>query len=207
EVVGVVEGPPRGVVSSSRTDGRKCGLIVIAATTAAAYRVGMTPQSTPYLATKRVAFVVMPGSHSLELSGPHDVFAIANTLVGHEGSSRPYEVEVVSVTAGAIQTLGGLRVVPDHELRAVSRGGFEKHIDTLIVVAGQSAATDEPPRELVRWLRRVGPRVRRVGSVCTGAFVLAHAGLLDGKKATTHWAFGEELARRFPRVEVVADRI
>jgi transcriptional regulator GlxA family with amidase domain len=154
---------------------------------------------------KRITFLVMPGSHVLELAGPYDAFSAANTI--RQGLPTRYEIGVASIAAGALPTFGGLRLLPDFTYRALKASGPGKSIDTLLVVAGASAASELPPPELIRWLRRTAPSVRRIASVCTGAFVLAAAGLLDARKATTHWAFGEELARRFPSVQVDSNQI
>jgi transcriptional regulator GlxA family with amidase domain len=96
----------------------------------------------------------------------------------------------------------GLRIVPDSHVRAV-RGP----VDTLVVAGGEGVAEASADATLLRWLRRVASRVRRVASVCTGAFILAQAGLLDGRRATTHWASCDALARTHPSVDVDRDAI
>ena len=149
----------------------------------------------------------MPGLHSLELSGPYDVFATAARLAGEQQLSTTYEIEVASLAAGPVEAFGGLRLVADRSYRNIRVTDPRNKIDTLVVVAGASVATEPIPASLVNWVRRTAPHVRRVASVCTGAFVLAEAGLLDGRKVTTHWAFGRLLARRFPKIEVDSDNI
>ena len=79
-------------------------------------------------------------------------------------------------------------------------------VDTLLVAGGLGAHSGGNP-EILKWIMRMSKEVRRIGSVCTGAFLLAEAGLLDGKKATTHWAFADEFASRFPRVSLDPDPI
>jgi transcriptional regulator GlxA family with amidase domain len=75
-------------------------------------------------------------------------------------------------------------------------------IDTLLVTGGDAAESDEPGLDVVRWIRKVAPQIRRVGSVCTGAMLLARTGVLDGRKATTHWKWCEVLAKKYPRIAV-----
>ncbi|HYH58320.1 MAG TPA: GlxA family transcriptional regulator [Thermoleophilaceae bacterium] len=141
---------------------------------------------------RRVVIVAFPRVQTLDVVGPTEVFSIADRLANREA----YTVEVVASSADALTTGSGLRLLP-HRTLAATRGP----IDTLLVAGGgvREAAQDE---RLVRWLRSAAARTRRVGSVCTGAFLLAEAGLLDGRRATTHWAACDELARRFPSVEV-----
>ena len=128
----------------------------------------------------------------------YDIFYAANVRLP---SGAGYEVEVVSPVS-TVCGWTGLRLLADRSFRAV-RGD----IDTLIV-----SGIDEPDDarrdpELIRWLARTAPRVRRVVGLCTGTFVLAEAGLLDGRRATTHWMDCDELARRFPAVAVERDPI
>jgi transcriptional regulator GlxA family with amidase domain len=113
-----------------------------------------------------------------------------------------YSVEIVAATAGPLPTSSGLRLVAERRFRDV-RGG----VDTLLVAGGRGARTAAKDASLLAWLRRMAPRVRRMGSVCTGTFVLAAAGLLDGHRATTHWAWCDTLAAGHPRITVEPDPI
>jgi transcriptional regulator GlxA family with amidase domain len=113
-----------------------------------------------------------------------------------------YAVEIVSAKAGPLLTQSGLRLVADRSFAAV-RGG----IDTLLVAGGRGTPQAMADGALLAWLRRMAPRVRRLGSVCTGTFVLAAAGLLDGRRVTTHWAWCTALAEQFPAVRVDPDPI
>lgn len=133
------------------------------------------------------------GVQNLGFCGPVDVFARANT--GHEQSFR-YDVRTVSADGGAVRTSGGLRVVPDLSVADVAE------IGTLIVpgVDGIPAAA----AETVRVLGALAARAERVASVCTGIFLLAEAGLLDGCRVVAHWKFADDLARRFPALQVNA---
>jgi len=146
---------------------------------------------------RRVAILAFDDVQSLDVTGPAEVFSLAGRLAG-----GAYQVELVAPTAGPIRTNSGLTLVPDRAATSV-RGP----IDTLLVAGGsgvEQAMTDE---RLVAWVRRAAARSRRVASVCTGAFLLAEAGLLDGRRAATHWAGCDELARRYPAARVDHDSI
>ncbi|MFL5831035.1 MAG: GlxA family transcriptional regulator [Solirubrobacteraceae bacterium] len=148
---------------------------------------------------RRIVVVIFPEVQALDVTGPTEAFSLA------ERRARPaptYTIELVAPDAGPIRTSSGLQLIADGALDS-TRG----QIDTLIVAGGlgvQAAARDE---RLVSWLRLAARRSRRVCSVCTGAFLLARAGLLDGRRATTHWASCEALARNYPSVSVEPDPI
>ncbi|HZX96685.1 MAG TPA: GlxA family transcriptional regulator [Myxococcales bacterium] len=154
-------------------------------------------------APRRIALFAYPGIQGLDLSGPLELFARTTRLLRDEGRADPgYSVAVVGSEAGPIAASSGFRFLADTTFRAVRSG-----VDTLLIVGGQGVERQLGNRALLGWLRRMAPRVRRLGSVCTGAFLLAEAGLLDGRVTTTHWSRAAELARRFPRVRVEEDRI
>jgi transcriptional regulator GlxA family with amidase domain len=150
--------------------------------------------------------VVIPlfdGVQSLDVTGPLEVFAGAAEYVQeHAPTADPgYRVVTASLDGHPVQTSSGLRLLPTTELRAVPPPG----IDTVVVPGGPGGRCPSP--ELAAWLRHCAPLVRRVASVCTGAYVLAEAGLLAGRRVTTHWAYGADLARRFPDVIVDTEPI
>jgi len=153
--------------------------------------------------TRTIAVLTYDGAQSLDVTGPIEVFATASRLVreAHPRAVAPYAVEILAARPGPIRMSSGIRVVADRAFATVRRG-----IDTLLVSGGdvQAAATDVALR---RWLRAIARRVRRLASVCSGAFVLAEAGLLDGRRATTHWLGVPLLERRYPRIRIEPDAI
>jgi transcriptional regulator GlxA family with amidase domain len=153
---------------------------------------------------RRIALVVYPECEPLDLTGPFSVFAGTDRWLREvQGRTRnAYTVEVVGAEVGLLRTAGGLGILADCSFRT-----FRGEIDTLLVVGGPGTGRAIQDQTLLAWLRRIAPRVRRLGAVCTGSFILAKAGLLDGRRATTHWAWSTELARQYPRVIVDADPI
>jgi len=147
---------------------------------------------------RRIALLAFPDVQALDLFGPLEVFAAADRL----GGGGWYAPELIAARAAPIATSSGVRLLPDRATSTV-RG----HLDTLIVAGGAGARAAAADPELLRFIARAARRARRVCSVCTGAFLLAEAGLLDGRRATTHWSACEALARRHPAVRVEADPI
>jgi transcriptional regulator GlxA family with amidase domain len=149
--------------------------------------------------TKTVVIVALPGVQLLDVSGPLDVFAEANVQAGYPA----YQLLVAAGNPGPIRSSSGVRLMPD---KIIDRD-IEEKIDTLLVAGCPNAAEVPADGAVVAWLRRRAPTARRFGSVCSGAFFLAAAGLLDGRRVTTHWAVAERLALRFPTVTVDQDAI
>jgi transcriptional regulator GlxA family with amidase domain len=146
---------------------------------------------------RRIVLVAFDRFQALDLVGPAEVFSMASRL-----GSDPYSTEVVTVDDNEISSSSGLRITPDRSLSSC-RGP----IDTLVVVGGEGVPDALRDSTLVRWIARAAPRCRRVASVCNGAFLLARAGLLEGRRATTHWAACPALAGRHPEIEVEPDAI
>jgi transcriptional regulator GlxA family with amidase domain len=145
---------------------------------------------------RRVVIVVFPGVQTLDVTGPAEVFRAAS-LIHPPG----YRVTVAGPQAGPLPT-STVSLVPDARLDQCTG-----RIDTLIVAGGSGARRAEEDQWLVDWIAKAAKRSRRVASVCTGAFLLAKAGLLDGRRATTHWASCADLVARYPAVSVEADPI
>jgi transcriptional regulator GlxA family with amidase domain len=147
----------------------------------------------------RIVILAFPGAQMLDIVGPLDVFNEAQRLAGHE----IYQLDILSVVPGPLRGSNGIQLLPTGTI-----DDDQSPIDTLLVAGGpaiQNALKTWP--QALDWLRRQAPRVRRLGSVCTGTFALAAAGLLDGHKATTHWNSTERLAAAYPAVAVDPDAI
>jgi transcriptional regulator GlxA family with amidase domain len=148
---------------------------------------------------RTIAIVAMPGVQLLDVSGPLDVFAEANV----QARKDVYRLLIVAKTVGHIRSSSGARLVPD----LVIGDAAEMKIDTLLVAGCPNAADVRPDIAVVEWLRRMVPRARRYGSVCSGAFLLAATGLIDGRRLTTHWAVAQQLALHYPAITVDEDAI
>ena len=148
--------------------------------------------------------VAFADAQIIDITGPLEVFGrAARWLTEERGRRTPaYTVEIVASKAGPFATSSGIRLIADHAI-ADLRGP----IDTLMVAGGRGVAYALRDRALIDWLRNSPRRTRRLCSVCTGAFLLAEAGLLDGLRATTHWRQCDRLAARYPGVSVETDPI
>jgi len=147
---------------------------------------------------RRVVIVALPEVQPLDVTGPAEVLASAAAVAG--GEDPAYTIEVAAPGGAPIPTDSGYAIAPAGALEAV-RGP----IDTLLVAGGAGAR--HASAETVARVRRLAARADRVASVCTGAYVLAAAGLLDGRRATTHWSWCDDLQRRHPAVTVERDPI
>lgn len=145
----------------------------------------------------RIALLAPPGVQSLDIVGPAEVFWEAARRLGNPNA---YTVQVIASSAEPVRGTGGLRFVADRHIFDP-----DEPIDTLLVGGDPSFATIDPA--LVQWLRRRAGTVRRLGSVCTGVFLLAAAGLLDGKRVTTHWECARRLRDEYPALAVDSDQI
>ncbi|MGW7100015.1 GlxA family transcriptional regulator [Streptomyces sp. NPDC054883] len=152
---------------------------------------------------RRVVIAVFPDVDLLDVTGPAEVFALANRETGGRAG---YLVELAAPSAGVVATSAGVRLVAD-----LAFGDVDGVLDTLLVPGAVDLHPDGPvariDREVVAWLETVAPLARRVASVCVGAHLLAAAGLLDGKTATTHWSTAAQLAADHPAVTVDPDPI
>ncbi|MFZ1153666.1 MAG: DJ-1/PfpI family protein [Solirubrobacteraceae bacterium] len=147
---------------------------------------------------RQVVILVFPGVQSLDVTGPLEVFAGAQTLIEATGrADRGYEVLILSRNGAPLRTSSGLTIVPHGDFAHTPA-----QLDTLILAGGYGSREASDDQATIEWIVRTSAHARRTASVCTGAFLLAAAGLLDGRNATTHWAAAAELARRHPAVRV-----
>ena len=158
----------------------------------------------PAIATRRILLLAAPGSQILDLVGQFQVFTRASEILVRRRPSAPplYSLEVVSTEPGMLLTSCGLRLEAHRSFRQV-RGVA----DTLLIVGVACFEAGREDAAVVQWLQRIAHRLRRIGSICTGAFLLARAGLLNRRRATTHWKYCELLTRRYPAVKVEPDPI
>ena len=146
------------------------------------------------MAQRTVLVLLFDGVQSLDVTGPLEVFAGAE-----KHTPGTYRIRTASLDGGPVRTSSGLILVPDESL------GDAPDAHTLVVPGGEG--TRSPAPQLTAWLRENGPRAERLVSICTGAILLAGAGLLDGRRATTHWSYCDKLAREHPAVEVDPDSV
>jgi len=153
---------------------------------------GMTERHHPV-----IAFLVASPFEVLDLTGPSSVFE-RSTLNGE----RYYSIEILSTGSdGTVKTAGGMTIA-----NACKFSDYTGSIDTLIAIGGDGAVAPQPP-ELAKWLAERAPYIRRIASVCTGAFILAGAGLLDGLRVATHWQWCDVLQNRYKDLRVERDPI
>ena len=144
---------------------------------------------------RRVSFLIAGGFELLDLSGPLCAFSVARNVY-----DVPYETNIVAAGGGSVAGSAGVSV-------QTSDRSVAQHGDTIIVVGGPQASVGGNSPETVEMLRALAPSTRRMASVCTGAFYLAEAGVLEGRRATTHWRYAPLLRSRFPSLFVDVDRI
>lgn len=150
---------------------------------------------------KIIHVLAFPNVQVLDVTGPLQVFATANDLARQQGLLLPYAVNVIAAQAEPVMTSAGLALV------AAPLPAAEMPCDTLVIAGGWGVygAAEDPA--LVEWVRQKATQARRMTSVCTGAFLLAASGLLDGCRVVTHWTRCEELARKYPKLQVEANPI
>ncbi|MDP2903502.1 MAG: GlxA family transcriptional regulator [Methylovulum sp.] len=151
-----------------------------------------------------IGIVAFPGADVIDVTGPMEVFAFASFGLRQSGvcNELAYPIEVLAEKPGPLMTSCGLQIIADR-----AYGDIYDGIDTLLIAGSADVDCILCDPALQDWVRTVAPRVRRLASVCTGAFLLAESGLLDGLRATSHWLYCDRLARDYPAVTVEPDRI
>ncbi|MGW0748458.1 GlxA family transcriptional regulator [Streptomyces sp. NPDC002587] len=154
---------------------------------------------------RRVVIVAFPGVELLDVTGPAEVFSVASRVLAESGKPG-YRIQIATAAGGQVPTSSGVRLMSDLTL-----GEVDGRVDTLLVSgaithtgSGVEAVIDET---VTAWLRQGEPRARRIGSICAGAHLLADAGLLKGRRATTHWLTAAQLAVDHPDIGVDPDPI
>lgn len=155
----------------------------------------------PPSAVRVIDILIYPDVQLLDVSGPVQVFATANDIVVNTGGAPPYLLKVVALGGGGATASAGVTIAAG----PLTKGG--EALDTLLVAGGVGAEAAAENPVLLDWVRQRATQARRVASVCTGAFLLAAAGLLDGRRAATHWQYCARLAQRFPATRVEPDPI
>lgn len=143
--------------------------------------------------TRKIGFLIFPDFQLLDAAGPLGAFEIAGRYV-----PGAYSLKVVAAQPGMVASSVGA---------GLGAEALDENLDTLVVAGGIGANKAAKTPAVKAYIQRVAARARRTASVCSGAYLLAEAGLLDGKRATTHWARSSELQKRYPKVRVEADRI
>ena len=205
--------PLREVAAPAPRFGRKRGNIVIVSCVVAVHCVAMSSakpvprrsvraESNP--STRRIALLAYPGAQILDVTGPLEVFARTTRWLNEHRRPRrdAYSVEIIGIKRGVFRASSGLRLYADHGFQQVTRD-----IDTLLIAGGMGSSRHSKDVEVLRWIKQQARQVRRLASICTGAFFLAEAGLLDGRRATTHWGECGDLSQRFPAITVEPDTI
>ena len=160
-------------------------------------------QSQDITKSRRIGVLVWPGCDVLDVCGPIDVFFYAKYWLQRFGRTEPgYQCDITAASPGPVKTTCGIELIATH-----GYSDLEDGLDTLVVVGGADAEEASKDPSLVKCARSMAPRVRRVASICTGAFILAAAGLLHQRRVTTHWMFSGLLARAYPLIEVDASLI
>ena len=155
----------------------------------------------PKTETRTIALLGFEGCAALDLTGPHEVFALSSHLAP-SCTPPPYRLVLLAEHAGPFHAALGFGLIADASWR-----DFRETADTLLVAGGPDITPVTGNRKLLAWLRTMSRRTRRIGSICTGAFALAEAGLLDHRRATTHWMDVERLSKTYPTVNVDTDAI
>lgn len=151
------------------------------------------------MATRTIGFLVYEGLQALDLAGPLDAFGAANEWAG-EGI-EPYDMVMLGLDEQSVRAENGLRFVPDVSLEHAPQ------LDTLVIPGGYGSRVINRDARVLDWIRARSKDTRRIVSTCTGIYLLAATGLLDGRRATTHWRFADDVRRTFPDILLDVDQL
>ena len=151
--------------------------------------------------TRTIALLGFDGVAALDITGPYEVFSLPIYLV-HDTTVPPYRIVLLADQAGPVRSASGLGLIVNASWR-----DFHDKVDTLLVCGGPDMTTLQNNQKLLAWLRTMARRIRRIGSICTGACLLAQAGLLKNRRATTHWREVARLAQEYRSITVEPDAI
>lgn len=154
-------------------------------------------------ALKTISCLIYPNVMSLDVVGPLQVFASANVERQRQGLPPCYRLLLLADIPGPVSTSAGIQLVAEQSWQQV----LPSQLDTLLIPGGPGDVQQCTNTPLLAWLRKIEPQTRRLGSICSGALILAASGLLDGQRATTHWADTERLSKQHPKVRVEAERL
>ncbi len=155
--------------------------------------------------TRHVGQIIFPDAQILDITGPMEVFSQAKKILSAAGKTEPkaYRLSLIAETAGPVAMTSGLQLVADKSINSFDTAS----LDTLMVAGGSGVYQARYQPGLIKFIKDQSTRVRRMASICTGTFLLAQAGLLNGRTATTHWSATQRLAKAYPQVNVNPDKI
>ncbi|MEQ1546965.1 GlxA family transcriptional regulator [Methyloglobulus sp.] len=155
---------------------------------------------------RHIAMLTYPDCMLIDVCGPMDVFNFANHALRQMGRVSPsetsYTLTIVAEKSGPVKTSSGICIIADKGYEELDKG-----VDTLLVTGSASVEAAVQDTKMRNWLIHMMPKVRRMGSICSGALVLAESGLLNGRKATTHWMYCDEMAKQYSNIRVEPDKI
>ncbi len=153
--------------------------------------------------TKQIAQIIFENAQILDITGPMEVFSQANKFF--PSTSPAYSLSLVSAAKGPVKMTSGLCLVADNDFVSVSYG--KAPLDTLLIAGGSGVYQARLQNDLMAFVKTQATRARRIASICSGTFILAKAGLLNGKQACTHWSVCQRLAKEHPEIDVKPDMI
>jgi transcriptional regulator GlxA family with amidase domain len=158
-------------------------------------------EKTPKHQSRTIALLGFDGVAALDITGPYEVFSLPSYLT-QDQTVASYRIVLLADQAGPVRSASGLSLIADASWR-----DFQDKVDTLLVCGGPDMTTLQRNQKILAWLRTMARRTRRIGSICTGAFLLAEAGLLNNRRATTHWREVARLAEEYQSITVEPDAI